>query len=163
MKKKSAFIKILICVALASMSVLFFAGCQSNNSSSTTNQTASTQAQSANRPNAAQMKQRIQDSIKPLVSDGTITQDQADKIVDAMANRPRGNGQNGQNGGQNTAQNNTQSSGQNKQRNNPLTNLVSDGVITQAQADAVMQKVGGGFGNRNHNQASQNSNSQSSN
>lgn len=159
MKKRSSLVKILICITLASMSVFFFAGCQSkskNNTSNTNN--------SGSRPNAAQMQQKMQDDIKPLISDGTITQDQADKIVEAMTNRPRGNGKNNQqNGGKNSHQNKAQSNGQIIQRSNPLSKLVSDGVITQAQADTVMQKISSNFGNRNNNQVPQNNNTQSSN
>lgn len=168
MKKRKLLNKTILSLLAISMSIFLFAGCQSNNSSA---QAASNSAQSnrknGNRMSPEQMKQRVQDSIKPLVTAGTITQAQAYKIVEAYTTRTNGNGQNSsqnnqQNSQQNNQQGNSQTNGQNKQRYNPLSKLVSDGVITQAQADAVMQKIRGNSNQRNNGQNSQNNNSQSS-
>lgn len=150
------------------MSIFLLTGCQSKSSESSSKQAS---AKSSNvdgnqstkgRPNADEMKKRMQDSISTLVVDGTINQSQGDKILEALtANTQRFNGDkkpqdNKQNNQQNTPQNknNNNSSGNNTQysrqngsagRNNSLSKLVSDGVITQAQADAVMQKIRGNF------------------
>ncbi len=135
------------------MSILLLAGCQSKN-------TQSSNAQNTNRPSQEQMKKRMQDNIQPLVTAGTITQEQADKIIAAYTTRPAGNKQNRS---QDKQQNNNQRNNQNRQKNNPLSKLVSDGVITQAQADAVMEKMKSNFTHRNNDQNSQDNNSQSSN
>jgi polyhydroxyalkanoate synthesis regulator phasin len=172
MKRYGCISKIFVCAATISMSMFLLAGCQSKDATGSNNQATSTSAQNSNRPDPAQTKQMMQDNIKSLVSDGTITQAQADKIVETMSNRPRGNNQNNNGNGQqnnqqsndqNSQKNTNQGSGQNRQRNNPLSKLVSDGTITQAQADAVMQKLRGNFGNRNTNQAPKNNSTTSTN
>jgi hypothetical protein len=175
MKKHNFFSKTTVCLLAISMSIFLFAGCQNNSSSNGTSQTAtaSNTAQNSNKPSADQMKKRIQDSIQPLVTAGTITQAQADKIITAYTTRPTGDGQknktpdkqqnNQQGNTQNNTQNNGQNNGQNKQRNNPLSKLVSDGTITQAQADAVSQNMKGNSTNKNNGQSSQNNNAQSTN
>lgn len=173
MKKRKLLNKTIVTLLAISMSIFLFAGCQSDNSSA---QTAGNSTQSnrknGNRMSSEQMKQRVQDSIKPLVTAGTITQAQADKIVEAYTTRTNGNGQNStqnnqqtgqQNNQKSNQQGNSQASGQNRQRYNPLSKLVNDGVITQAQSDAVMEKMRGNFNPKNNGQNSQNNNSQSSN
>lgn len=130
----------------------------------------------------------MQDNIKSLVDDKTITQDQADKIVAAFTenmqgfggqNRQRNNQNNDQNGqqnnnqgntqnGQNNSQSNNQVDGQNRQNgrngqeNSALKKLVTDGIITQVQADAVMQKIRGNFNRPQNNQNQQNQQSDQS-
>lgn len=161
MKKHNYISKTVVCLLAVSLSVVLFAGCQSQSASNAANQTTNSTTQNSNKkPSADDMKKRIQDNIQPLITAGTITQDQADKIVTAMTTRPQGNGQqNGQqNNNQNNQQGNTQNNGGQRQRRNPLSTLVSDGTITQAQADAVMQKMGGNFGRNNKGQNSQSSN-----
>lgn len=171
MKRNSFFSKILICITAASMAMFLMVGCGSSTAGNNGNGNSTNTAQKSNRFDPAQMKKRMQDNIQPLISNGTITQAQADKIIEAMTNRPAGNRQNNsqngsqsnqQNNGQSNQQNNNQGGQQNRQRTNPLSKLVSDGVITQAQADAVMQKIQGNFGNRNRNQSQQNTNQQPS-
>lgn len=145
------------------VSMALFAGCQS--SSGTSSSTTQSSKQSSNKPSTEQMKKRVQDSIQPLVTAGTITQAQADKIITAYEARPAGNGQKNktQDNQQSSQQGSTQNNGQNKQRFNPLSKLVSDGTITQAQADAVTQKMKEKSTHKNNGQSSQNSNGQSSN
>jgi len=174
MERRNFFNKTTSCLLAIGMSIVLFAGCQSNSSNSGTTQAASADTQSAskqngNRPSAEQMKKRVQDSVQPLVTAGTITQAQADKIITAYTTRPTGEGQknktqdNQQGNTQNNGQNNQQGNGQNKQRFNPLSKLVTDGTITQAQADAVSQKMKENNTRKNNGQSSQNSNGQSSN
>lgn len=145
---------------IVSASLFLFTGCQNKNNQNSTDQTNTSYSnvngsQSNNgRPNADEMKKRMQDNINSLVKDGTINQNQANKILEELtANTQRFNGEkrpqnNQQSTQQNTQQNNpnnNQANKQNRQRNNRLSKLVSDGVITQAQADAVMQKIRGNF------------------
>ncbi len=68
-----------------------------------------------------QMQASMKKALSGLVSKGTITQDQADKIVQAFTSNKPGQGQ-AQGGG-----------------NGPLNTLVANGTLTQSQADAVMQ------------------------
>ncbi|MDF2880510.1 MAG: hypothetical protein K0R54_1067 [Clostridiaceae bacterium] len=170
MKRSKFFNKTILSLIAINMSIFLFAGCQNNSSSTTQAAGNSTQSnrKNVNKLSPEQMKQRVQDSIKPLVTAGTITQAQADKIVEAYSTRTSSSGQNTtqnnqQNNQQSNQQGNSQNNAQNRQRNNPLSKLVSDGVITQAQADAVMQKMRGNFTQKNNGQNSQNNNSQSSN
>lgn len=163
MKKTNFFSKTTMLALTVSMSIFVFAGCgnsASQTASSSTQSTTQSTTQNNNKPNAQQRSQKIQDSIKSLVSDGTITQDQADKIVAAFTtnNHKQGSNDGSQNNNQqgNNQQGNGQNDGQKKQRNNPLAKLVSDGVITQAQSDAVMKKIGANFQHKNNGQGSNN-------
>jgi polyhydroxyalkanoate synthesis regulator phasin len=149
MKKRNFFSKTTICLLAIGMSIVLFAGCQSN---SGTSKTASNTTQNSQKPSADQMKKRIQDSVQPLVTAGTITQAQGDKIVTAYTTRPAEDGQNNKTPDQ--KQNNQQGNTQNKQRNNPLSKLVTDGTITQAQADAVTQKMKENSTHKNNGQSS---------
>lgn len=168
MKKSNFFSKTMVTLVAVSMSVFLFAGCQSKSNDNSTAQTTNNTTQSSKKPDPAQMKQRMQDNLKALVTAGTITQAQSDKILEALtANTGKKDDQgksqnNAQNNNQNNQQsNNQQGNNQNRPRNNPLSKLVSDGTITQAQADAVMQKIRGNFNRKNNGQGSQ-SNTQSS-
>lgn len=188
MKKHMLFNKIFILSLSAVISMGILAGCQSKNTASAKQGT--NKGQNKNRQfNAEDMKKRMEENINSLVADGTINQSQADKIIEALTSNPQGfggngqrnkqNGQknNGENNGQNAQQNNAQNpqqnngqdnqnnNGQNKQNrqgNNALNKLVTDGVITQAQADAVMQKIRGNF-NRNQNNTNNQNNQNNSN
>jgi hypothetical protein len=163
MKRTNFFSKTTMLALTVGMSIFVFAGCGSStaqtSSSGTTSTTQST-AQSNNKPNAQQRAQRIKDSIQPLVSDKTITQAQADKIVAAFTtnmHKPGSAGtvqKNNQQG--NSQQGNNQNDGKRRQRNSPLAKLVSDGTITQAQADAVMKNIGANFQHRDKGQGTNN-------
>lgn len=147
MKGKKIFGKAAVLLLSVSISVLSFTGCQSKKQTTgNSNRSGMT---------SEQMKERVEENIKSLVTDGTITQAQADKIAEAYSNRTFGGGQNSQkNNQQNSQQNKQQSSQQNSQNRggfNPLSQLVSDGVITQAQADAVTEKMRGNFTRQNNN------------
>lgn len=155
--------RILAVAAVAlSVSVLAaaFAGCSKKASA----QTASGVPQSAQGANGGQnnMQERIQSGLAELVSAGTITQAQADKIQSAlterMGSRPSGTGSGGSrpnftsgsrpdfaSGG--SRPDFASGSGQGGRGQGGgfggdlLSSLVSDGTITQAQADAVTQKL----------------------
>ena len=143
MKKLNYFKNIVICLITVCMSAAVFIGCQSKSITSSTSKSTTS---------SDDRKTQIQNSIKSLVTDGTITQSQSDKIVTALTSKPTGNQQGGQPSGQASSQSNSKPSGKpgdnqnegQKPKNSPLSKLVSDGTITQAQADAVMQKLGKG-------------------
>jgi competence protein ComGC len=149
MKTHNYFKNIVICLIMVCMSAVAFIGCQSK---STTSSTSKSTTSSTNKSTASSddRKTQIQNNIKSLVTDGTITQSQSDKIVAALTSNPTGNQQGGQPSGQpnsNSKPSGKPSDNQNKgqkPQNSPLSKLVSDGTITQAQADAVMKKLGKG-------------------
>lgn len=173
MKKHSLFRKTTTYLLSIGMSIFILMGCQSN--ANNTSQ-ANGKNPEGNRPSQEQMKERIQDSIQPLITAGTITQEQADKIIAAYSTRPSRSQQNKtqdkqqndqqnnqQSNNENSSQDNNETSNQNRQRFNPLSDLVTNGVITQAQADAVTEKIRGNSPRKNDGQNSQNNNTQSSN
>ncbi|NMM62014.1 hypothetical protein HBE96_04775 [Clostridium sp. P21] len=176
MKKHNLFSKSIMGLIAISMSLSLLAGCQSksttSNSSSTTKQITTQASQSSSKKvSSDERKKQIQEGVKALVTAGTITQAQSDKIVEALTTMPSGNkdGENkqdsnkpdnkpNQQGGQ---QDNNQNSNQNKP-GSPLSKLVSEGVITQTQADAVMEKIKGSMLQKDNGQTSQNNNTQTS-
>lgn len=130
------------------MSIFMFAGCQGKNSTSSQNS-----AQGSNGRgnfNKDDMKKIYEDNLQALVKDGTITQDQSNKILDSLTtNMGNMGGRRGTQNNQGNQQNNNEqnSNGGNQTstpRTNPLSELVSDGVITQEQADKVMEGLRGG-------------------
>ncbi|MEQ8198376.1 MAG: hypothetical protein ABRQ27_10270 [Clostridiaceae bacterium] len=90
----------------------------------------------------------IKDSLAALVKDGTITQEQSDKILSALTSNKTDNSQkksasNDSNGGK-TAENKGKSGASGRHigiDSKALAQLVTDRVITQAQADAVITKI----------------------
>lgn len=139
MKKHNFLSKTISCLIAVSISAALFAGCQSKSTTSGTAQTTNKAAQSSNtKPNSDEMKNQMQESIKSLVTAGTITQSQADKITETLtSNAPsKDNEQTG-------TQSNSQPPQGNGQKSSPLSKLVTAGTITQTQADAVMQKMKG--------------------
>lgn len=171
MKKHNLLSKATLSLIAVSMSVVLLGGCQSSKSntdtskvssnsteSSSTKNTTSDTTQDSTKPTEEQMKTQTQESIQPLITAGTITQAQADKIVTALSTRPAKNSDNQskpQDNGQTTQQEKPQNDGQ-IGKGGPLSQLVTDGVITQAQADAVMEKVRGNFKKPNNVQGTQN-------
>lgn len=153
MKKYIRTKKLILIFSILTIMLLTLAGCQSKSNS--TVQASNGKTFSRKGFNPQQMKQKMEDGLKALVADGTITQSQSDKILAALStNSYSGRGQrtnNSNNNNQSSGTNNNSQSnnnsqannGQNRQRFNPLSKLVSDGVITQTQADAVMQKLRG--------------------
>jgi hypothetical protein len=95
------------------------------------------------------MQANIKNALAGLVSNGTITQSQSDAVVQAyaqsFAKRQQGSGQHnyGQQGSGQQGQG-YQGSGQqgSGQRQSPiLTPLVSNGTLTQSQANAINQAI----------------------
>lgn len=185
MKQFNSLKKIVTFLLVISVSLVMLSGCAKNSGS-----TAATSKNSTanNKLTTDQMKQKMEENIKSLVTDKTITQTQADQIVTTLTangqgfGQGKGNGKGKQNGSgstndsannnKNSNNGNTNSSGTTSnaggnansnsttqngdQRPNPLAKLVSDGVITQAQADTVMQKI---YGNSKRSQNNQNTQS----
>ena len=148
MSKRKTVLLLLLAVVLAAAIAVGVTGCANKSqpaaSAPSTNggSAQSGQSNGSQRPqfNPQQMQANITKALAGLVSNGTITQDQSTKVAQAYANRPQGSGQHGsyqQGSGQ-------QGSGQqgSGQRTNPiLTPLVSNGTITQAQANAISQAI----------------------
>ena len=140
--------KLISILIVASISIAALSGCSSKSATANANASSNTnQTQKRRNFDPSAMKTRYETVLKELVSDKTITQDQSDKIIAEItkqaANRPQNSGD------KKNWQNNKQSGGQggNDQhknggnRGNQLSSLVSSGVITQAQADTINQKL----------------------
>jgi hypothetical protein len=90
----------------------------------------------------AEKKATVTEGLSSLVTAGTITQEQADKVVKYIdtleANKP--------------AKDSAATAEQKQEKKNPLTALVDDGTLTQAQLDEVSKVVhfGGGRGHGGH-------------
>jgi major membrane immunogen (membrane-anchored lipoprotein) len=176
MKRNTLLNKALLLSLSAVISMSILAGCQSKNAKANTAKQGTTKGQRQNgQLNTGDMKKKMEENLNSLVADGTINQSQADKILEALTANPQGfggnrqkNNQNGnqnngqQNGQQNNGENKQNSNNQNKKGNNALNKLVTDGVITQVQADAVMQKIRGSL-NRNQNNPSNQNNQNNQN
>lgn len=103
---------------------------------------------------ASQMQQQEKTELAALVKAGTITKAQSDKIANALSNMQKGFGQrrslgSSRSGSSSNWKNRT--SGRSTSRSlgaqqfSPLSSLVKDGTLTQAQADAVTKAL---FSNR---------------
>jgi len=124
-KKSKLIKKQLLFLLVFSLSLFIFAGCQSKSAVTT-----SVSNKTNKSINIVTMKQKMQNSIKPLVANKTITQAQEDKIVTALTTTNSQRSKSGQTNGTKGAKINKQ-----------LTKLVSDKVITQAQANAVTKAI----------------------
>lgn len=134
----------LVAVGIVSISL---AGCK---------KTPAAQTSSGSRfgMSASQMQQREKAELAALVKAGTITQAQSDKITDALSNMQKGFGQrrssgSSRSGSSSNWKNRTSGRSTNRssgaQQFSPLSSLVKDGTLTQAQADAVTKAL---FSNR---------------
>jgi len=149
MKKSN---KIVAVLAILSMTLLLFSGCQSKDSASSGNGRTGEKGTF----DKSTMEKNYKDKLATLVKSGTITQDQSGKILTVLTARfdkkPQGNG--GQadgnragTNGKNVAGNSTKGKGQGS--SSELSDLVTQKVITQAQADSVTKSV---MGNRQNKQ-----------
>lgn len=151
MQGKRMLVKILA-MAMVALLGLGAAGCAKKSSStSSTGKTQTTQQgqtqQSGNRPGSMdpqKMQENIKKALSGLVSKGTITQQQADKVAQALADRgnPSNNPGGASNNQANSNQGNSDQGGGNRgARVNPLTRLMDDGTLTTAQADAIREAI----------------------
>ncbi|AJA48693.1 hypothetical protein CPAST_c26250 [Clostridium pasteurianum DSM 525 = ATCC 6013] len=171
MKKSN---KIVSAIIAASLSVLIFAGCQSNSSTSSQNSTKkSTEEKTAN---SEEMQKNFESKLKELVSAGTITEAQSTKILSTLTSDMSKMGNKGQRSNrerENPLEQGSSVSPENKDeenttgneqgqvghaRNNPLSQLISDGVITEDQANKVMSALMGDRQNSNDTNKSTSSN-----
>lgn len=160
--KMKKFNKIAVVLAILSMTLFLFAGCQSKDSSDSGNG-GTAQRKTFDK---STMEKNYKDKLAALVKDGTINQDQSGKILTALTARfdKKSHGNGGQAGG-NTAKNSGNSTGGNPPNGNgggqgkgsfsPLSELVTQKVITQAQADTVTKSVMGNRQNGGNNQNGQ--------
>lgn len=147
--KFKTFSKTVIMLLVFTMSIFLFMGCQSKNGTSTQNSAQSSNGRGNFNKDA--MKQRYQNSLQALVKDGTITQDQSNKILDSLTtNMNNFGGRRGSQNNQGNQQNNNGNNQTSRPRSNPLSKLVSDGVITQQQADKIMENLRGNRQNPNN-------------
>lgn len=163
--------RIAAIVMATCLSISLFAGCSSKTASASDNTSSSAadannKKANNNRNDPSAMKAIYTNVLKELVSDKTITQDQADKVLDALTNftPPNGGNQNGSASPNAAKPNRTPGPNQNKpdgsqqangskgngadgngagvgRNRNRLSELVNSNVITQAQADTINQKV----------------------
>lgn len=152
-------LNIIAAVAALAATALLLTGCGASETNTAAGQSPSPSAQSDTggaKPSGnnrglsgASMTETYDTALKDLVAAGTITQDQSDKVMEALKSTGNQSGQtqNGT-GGQNSpsgTQQGTQSAGGSQrfggERQNALKPLVTNGVLTQAQADAISQKV----------------------
>lgn len=175
MKRTNILKNTTVCLLIVSMSMFLFVGCKGKVEDNTVDQTFGGNPNSAF--NREDIQNRMKENIQTLVTDGTITQTQADKVSEKLTvnsggfgggNIPQGNRPQGstdrtpqgdtQGGAQSNPQDNTKRNptGDNAQgnnqgnvksrpQNNSLAELVTSGVITQAQSDVIMEKVMGNF------------------
>lgn len=166
--------KIISGIIVAALSIAILAGCKSNSSTSSQN---STEKSTSNKSfNSEEMQEKFESKLKELVSAGTITEDQSTKILSTLTSsmsKIGGRGQRSDNGGGNPPYNGNSSQPENKDGenppkneknqygqsgNNPLSQLVSDGVITEDQASKVMSALMGDRQNSNDTDKSTSSN-----
>jgi competence protein ComGC len=86
------------------------------------------------------MQANIKTALASLVSKGTITQAQADQVAQAYANRQQGSGQQSS-GQQSSGQQGSGQQGSGHRQNPILAKLVSNGTLTQDQANAINQAI----------------------
>lgn len=158
---KKAIVRMITLLVAAGIVSISLAGCK---------KASAAQAGSGGRPgtNASQMQQQEKTELAALVKAGTITQAQSDKIMDALGDMQKGFGQRRSSGGSESGSGSAwksrssgssagRSSGSSANRSSgapqfsPLSSLVKDGTLTQAQADAVTKAL---FSNRFSGRAS---------
>lgn len=81
-------------------------------------------APGGNMSDPSQTKKKLQEILESMVSKGTITRDEADRLLKYYDNGETAD-----------------SSQQPEKRSDPLSEAVTDGVITKAQADAIRQEM----------------------
>lgn len=148
MRKFNYLNRLIAIMGIVAMSLIIFTGCGSANNQNTSKSNTDATTSTKKTFNTDEMKKKQQDEIKALVSDGTINQTQGDKILEVLTSNTQkfdGQKKTQDNQSKDTKKTTTEDKTQNKQRVNPLSQLVTDGIITQAQADTVMTKTRGNF------------------
>lgn len=159
---------IVLAVMVAATVAVGFVGCKKKSSS------GSSSSRQRGGFNMEDMEQRYKSGLAELVTAGTITQAQSDKIYSALTerfanmsgggSRPAGSGYGGgagSRGGSPSGSMPSRSTPQGGSEGNRgggfgsemLKSLVDDGTITQSQADAVIQKLMGDRGGASGSQS----------
>jgi len=150
--------KITSILILASMTMVLFVGCGSTKTDTTANTNTNATDSQTRKSDPTAMKTLYSDTLKSLVTDGTITQAQSDQVLEAVTkNVPQNTGTDKSSGtdkskGTDKTDGTGKSTGT-KTKNNRLSELVTSGVITQAQADTINQKVGEAMKSNQSNQS----------
>ena len=134
--------KITSILMVASMTMVLLVGCGSTKTDTTTNtNTNATTNSQTRKSDPTAIKTLYSDTLKSLVTDGTITQAQSDQVLEAVTKNVPQDTETGKSAGTDKSSGTDKSTGT-KPKNNRLSELVTSGVITQAQADTINQKVG---------------------
>ena len=125
----------MIASILIIASIVISVGCSSKKVTTTQNTTNS----QTRKFDPAAMKTSYENVLKSLVTAGTITQAQSDKVLEAVTTNSQGTRINKTAGTGN--QNPANKPSGTRLKNNQLSALVTSGVITQTQADTINQKI----------------------
>ena len=139
--------KITSILMVASMTMVLFVGCGSTKTDTTTNTNTNATNSQTRKSDPTAIKTLYSDTLKSLVTDGTITQAQSDQVLEAVTKNVPQDTEAGKSAGTDKSSGTDKSkdtgkSTGTKPKNNRLSELVTSGVITQAQADTINQKVG---------------------
>ena len=139
--------KITSILIVASMVMVLFVGCGSTKTDTTTNANTNATNSKTRKFDTTAIKTLYSDTLKSLVTDGTITQVQSDQVLEAVTKNVPQDTETGKSAGTDKSSGTDKSkdtgkSTGTKPKNNRLSELVTSGVITQAQADTINQKVG---------------------
>jgi competence protein ComGC len=133
--------KITSILMVASMTMVLLVGCGSTKTDTTTNTNTNATNSQTRKSDPTAIKTLYSDTLKSLVTDGTITQAQSDQVLEAVTKNVPQDTETGKSAGTDKSSGTDKSTGT-KPKNNRLSELVTSGVITQAQADTINQKVG---------------------
>lgn len=139
--------KITSILIVASMTMVLFVGCGSTKTDTTANANTNATNEQTRKFDPTAIKTLYSDTLKSLVTDGTITQAQSDQVLEAVTKNVPKDTETGKSAGTDKSSGTDKSKGTDKStgtkpKNNRLSELVTSSVITQAQADTINQKVG---------------------
>jgi acetyl esterase/lipase len=120
MIKQKRMLSLSTMILITTLSITMVTGCQNKTA---TAPTTTTTAEKTGTADADQIKTNNENVVKDLITSGTITKDQGDKIFAKLSDGMKAGMDNG----------------------GPLASLVTDKTITQEQADATMSKLSGGI------------------
>lgn len=147
--------KITSILIVASMTMVLFVGCGSTKTDTTTNTNTNATNSQTRKSDPTAIKTLYSDTLKSLVTDGTITQAQSDQVLEAVTKNVPQDTETDKSAGTDKSKNTGKSTGT-KPKNNRLSELVTSGAITQAQADTINQKVGEAMKSNKSSQSKQN-------
>ena len=147
--------KITSILMVASMTMVLLVGCGSTKTDTTTNANTNATNSQTRKSDPTAIKTLYSDTLKSLVTDGTITQAQSDQVLEAVTKNVPQDTETGKSAGTDKSSGTDKSTGT-KPKNNRLSELVTSGVITQAQADTINQKVGEAMKSNKSSQSKQN-------